>query len=54
MTLPDMPVVDKGIYLYLRHPNWLGVILEIAALPLIHGSYLTAILFSLVIALLIS
>jgi methyltransferase len=47
MTLPDTPVVDKGIYLYLRHPNWLGVILEIAALPLIHGAYLTAIIFSL-------
>ncbi|AFZ24139.1 hypothetical protein Cylst_1890 [Cylindrospermum stagnale PCC 7417] len=47
MTLPDMPVVDKGIYLYLRHPNWLGVILEIAALPLIHGAYLSAIIFSL-------
>nr|AFV96144.1 phospholipid methyltransferase [Cylindrospermum licheniforme UTEX B 2014]ARU81124.1 CylJ [Cylindrospermum licheniforme UTEX B 2014] len=47
ITLPDMPVVDKGIYLYLRHPNWLGVILEIAALPLIHGAYLSAIIFSL-------
>lgn len=46
ITLPDTPVVDKGIYRYLRHPNWLGVILEIAALPLIHGAYLTAIIFS--------
>ena len=54
MTLPDMPVVDKGIYLYLRHPNWLGVILEIAALPLIHGAYLTTIIFSLANAFLMS
>lgn len=46
ITLPDTPVVDEGIYRYLRHPNWLGVILEIAALPLIHGAYLTAIIFS--------
>jgi methyltransferase len=54
MTIPDMPVVDEGIYLYLRHPNWLGVILEIAALPLIHGAYLTAIIFSLANAFLMS
>ncbi|MBU7583103.1 MAG: isoprenylcysteine carboxyl methyltransferase [Nostoc sp. TH1S01] len=54
MTLPDTPVVNTGIYLYLRHPNWLGVILEIAALPLIHGAYLTAIIFSLANGLLMS
>ena len=54
MTLRDTPVLDKGIYRYLRHPNWLGVILEIAALPLIHGAYLTAIIFSLANGLLMS
>lgn len=54
MTLPDTPVVDKGIYFYLRHPNWLGVIMEIAALPLIHGAYLTAIIFTLANGLLMS
>jgi methyltransferase len=54
MTVPGMPVVDTGIYRYLRHPNWLGVILEIAALPLIHGAFLTAIVFSLLNALLIT
>ncbi len=46
ITIPGAPVVDSGIYRYLRHPNWLGVILEIAALPLIHSAYITAILFS--------
>lgn len=51
MTLPNTPTVDKGIYKHLRHPNWLGVILEIGALPLIHGAYLTAIIFSLANAL---
>ena len=54
MTLRDTPVVAQGIYRYLRHPNWLGVILEIAALPLIHGAYLTAIIFSLANALLMN
>ncbi|BAZ29711.1 isoprenylcysteine carboxyl methyltransferase [Cylindrospermum sp. NIES-4074] len=46
ITIPGMPLVDTGIYRHLRHPNWLGVILEIAALPLIHGAYITAIVFS--------
>lgn len=46
MTVPDMPRVTHGIYQYLRHPNWLGVGIEIAALPLLHSAYLTALLFS--------
>jgi methyltransferase len=46
MTVVGLPVVDTGIYRYLRHPSWLGVILEILGLPLIHGAYLTAIVFS--------
>jgi methyltransferase len=46
MTVPGMPAVDTGIYRYLRHPSWFGVILEIASLPLIHGAYLTAVFFS--------
>ncbi|WP_424102085.1 isoprenylcysteine carboxyl methyltransferase family protein [Moorena producens] len=54
MTVPGMPVVKSGLYRYLRHPNWLGVILEIAFLPLIHSAYLTAIVFSLANAILMS
>lgn len=54
MTLPNTPVVSEGIYRYLTHPNWLGVILEIAAIPLIHGAYVTAIIFSVANALLMS
>ncbi|MDJ0592506.1 MAG: isoprenylcysteine carboxylmethyltransferase family protein [Pleurocapsa sp. MO_226.B13] len=54
MTVPGMPVVESGLYRYLRHPNWLGVILEIAFLPLIHSAYCTAIAFSLANAWLMS
>ena len=54
MTVPGMPVVESGLYRYLRHPNWLGVILEIAFLPLIHSAYLTGIAFSLANAWLMS
>ncbi|HEY6880549.1 MAG TPA: isoprenylcysteine carboxylmethyltransferase family protein [Polyangiales bacterium] len=47
ITLPGAPAVSHGIFRYLRHPNYLGVILEIAALPLVHGAWLTALVFSL-------
>lgn len=47
VTVPDQRVVSTGIYRYLRHPNWLGVILEIAALPLIHSAYWTAVGFAI-------
>lgn len=46
-TLPGAQPVEAGIYRYLRHPNYLGVILEIAAVPLLHTAYLTALVFSL-------
>ncbi len=51
ITIPGVPVVNSGIYRYLRHPNWLGVILEIAGIPLIHTAYFTAIFFTLANAL---
>lgn len=53
MTLPGAPPVNDGIYRYLRHPNYLGVILEIGAVPLLHGAYLTSVVFSLANALLL-
>ena len=53
MTVP-LPVVESGVYRYVRHPNWLGVILEIAFLPLIHSAYFTAIAFSIANAWLMS
>jgi methyltransferase len=43
MTLPGLPPVRDGIYRYLRHPNYVGVVLEIAALPLVHGAVRTAV-----------
>ena len=47
VTLPGAPPVTNGIYRYLRHPNYLGVALEIAAVPFLHSAYWTALLFSL-------
>jgi len=46
MNLPSAEPVVDGIYRYVRHPNYLGVILEIAALPLVHGAVWSAASFS--------
>jgi methyltransferase len=53
VTLPGRPPVRGGIYRRLRHPNYLGVVLEIAAFPLIHSAYLTAVIISVLNALLL-
>ena len=54
MTLPGAKPVSQGIYRFIRHPNYLGVVLEIAAVPLLHNAYLTAIFFSIANALLLA
>jgi methyltransferase len=43
----DQPVVTVGPYRYLRHPNYLAVVLELAAVPLVLGAYVTAIVATL-------
>lgn len=45
-TLPGQRPVSSGIYRYIRHPNYLGVALELACVPLLHGAWRTAICFS--------
>jgi methyltransferase len=47
MTLPGVPSVEQGIFRWLRHPNYLGVALEIFALPLVHDAWLTSVCFTL-------
>jgi methyltransferase len=51
VCLPGVPPVQGGPYRFLRHPNYLAVIAEIAALPLLHGAWGTALVFSLANAL---
>ncbi len=45
MTVPGEAPVQHGIYRYIRHPNYLGVELEILAAPLVHSAYLTSAVF---------
>lgn len=50
-VVPGEPPVDRGPYRWLRHPNYLAVVLEVAALPLVHTAWGTAVVFSLANAL---
>jgi methyltransferase len=47
MTVPGDVPVRHGIYRHIRHPNYLGVQLEILAVPLLHSAYLTSAVFGI-------
>jgi methyltransferase len=47
LILPGVPPVTHGIYRYMRHPNYVGVVLEMVALPSIFGGWITAIVGSI-------
>jgi methyltransferase len=47
VVVPGLPLVARGPYRLLRHPNYVAVVLEVAALPLVHTAWLTAVVFSL-------
>ena len=44
--LPDRPLVSRGPYRFVNHPNYLIVIAEIAVLPLAFGAAMVAAVFS--------
>lgn len=54
LTLPGAPLVRSGPYRYLRHPNYLIVVGEIAALPLAFGEGRVALVFSVLNALMLA
>ncbi|MBF5041801.1 hypothetical protein FGE12_05320 [Aggregicoccus sp. 17bor-14] len=46
IVVPGLPPVTGGPYRFLRHPNYVAVVLELACVPLIHGAWVTALVFS--------
>jgi len=44
--VPDLPLVRSGPYRYLSHPNYVAVVLEGIALPLVHAAWITALVFT--------
>ena len=53
MTVPGEAPIRRGIYRTIRHPNYLGVELEILAVPLLQSAYLTSAVFGIANALLL-
>lgn len=53
IVVPGMPRATTGPYRLLRHPNYLAVVVEMVAIPLVHGAWLTAIAYSLANAVLL-
>jgi len=45
VVVPGLPRVVAGPYRWLRHPNYVAVVVEGAALPLVHGAWFTALVF---------
>ena len=45
LTKPDAPLIVHGPYRYLRHPNYLIVVFEMALLPLAFGAFRIAVVF---------
>lgn len=54
VTLPDAPLIRRGPYRILRHPNYAVVVAEIAILPLAFGAWGIAVTFSLANALMLA
>lgn len=46
IVVPGAPAVVRGPYRFLRHPNYVAVVLELFAVPLVHGAWATALAFS--------
>ena len=53
ITLPSAPLVRRGPYRFVRHPNYVVASLEIAVLPLAFGQVWTALAWSIANALLV-
>src|SRR5829696_1520231 len=47
IILPGVPLVERGPYKHVQHPNYLAVALEIFSAPLIFGASFTALAFTL-------
>jgi methyltransferase len=53
VVIPGLPLVAAGPYRWLRHPNYVAVVVEGSALPLVHSAWITAVTFSALNALLL-
>jgi len=53
IVVPGLPLVRRGPYRLLSHPNYVAVVAEGVALPLVHTAWVTALVFTLLNAVLL-
>ncbi len=53
VVVPDLPLVRRGPYAVISHPNYVAVVVEGAALPLVHSAWVTALVFTVLNAMLL-
>jgi methyltransferase len=54
IVVPDLGRVSGGPYRLLSHPNYVAVVVEGAALPLVHTAWITAVVFTVLNAALLT
>jgi methyltransferase len=54
IVVPGMALVDRGPSRFLAHPNYVAVVVEGFALPLVHSAWLTATVFTAADAVLLT
>jgi methyltransferase len=54
IVLPEAAPVTGGPYRFVRHPNYVAVVAELVLVPLIHGAWITAIVFTVANAVLLA
>ena len=53
IVVPGLPLVQDGPYRWFNHPNYVAVVLEGLALPLVHTAWVTAAAFTVLNAVLL-
>jgi methyltransferase len=53
IVVPGAPRVTGGPYRFLSHPNYVAVVVEGVALPMVHSAWITAIVFTVLNAALL-
>jgi methyltransferase len=54
VVIPGAPRVSGGPYRFFRHPNYVAVVAEGIALPLVHSAWITALVFTVLNAALLT
>ena len=54
LIVPGLPLVTRGPYRWLKHPNYVAVVVEIVALPLVHTAWVTALVVTVANAALLT